>query len=158
MHSHISRQTNIDKRMGLVNVSTTATDQLNRKCPDFRFCIRPTGIVPESVAVIDPQTGITGDKDVGNPRIAQMRIEMTKHQLKVGKKSISRDFFCLFGAICTPFAPVEDKAYVSEQTGLTWEGDTCWGERCRLRGARLGESAAPPVRYEALNYSSVRHK
>ena len=46
----------------------------------------------------------------------------------------------------------------TRKTSHTEEGDTSWGERCRLRGARLGESAAPPVRYEALNYSSVRHK
>ena len=43
------------------------------------------------------------------------------------------------------------------KTSHTEEGDTSWGERCRLRGARLGESAAPPVRYEALNNMSVRH-
>lgn len=45
----------------------------------------------------------------------------------------------------------------TRKTSHTEEGDTSWGERCRLRDARLGESAAPQVRYEALNITSVKH-
>lgn len=65
--------------------------------------------------------------------------------------------FDLFWGCLYPFCPCGGEGVRIRTSRLTVEGDTSWGERCRLRGARLGESAAPPVRYEALNYLTIRH-
>jgi hypothetical protein len=108
VHANVARKPDIDVGVSLVYVTTTAAYELNSEGSDLRFCIRPAGITLESLALIYPHSSITGDENVGNPRISQVSVQMGKHRPKIGKKFISREFFPRFGGICTPFVPVED--------------------------------------------------
>jgi hypothetical protein len=113
MDANVPRQANIYTGMSLVDMSAASADEVNREGSNLRFCIRSGPVTFKTSALIYPQSSVSGDENVSNPGISQMSVETGKHRPKIGNKSISREFLTPFGGICTPYAPVEDKAYVS---------------------------------------------